>query len=221
MIRQGDYLARLAHRYSFNAQEVWDLPENEPLRERRASPDILYPGDILHIPVVVAKPSNVQAGSQQQYVANVPNIVVTLELHEDNQPLPHEPCEVAGLPGENPDELPQYVTDARGTLELSIPVTVAELEVYVPAQHTVYRVRVGGMDPIDEVMGVVKRLRNIGYLDDDDEDIYEPGDLPRSSDDWNALLEDAVAAFQRAHGLEPSGVVDDPFRKRLVREHGC
>ncbi|MCA9625274.1 MAG: hypothetical protein KC731_39900, partial [Myxococcales bacterium] len=50
MIRQGDFVARLAQRFGFDADEVWNDESNRELREQRESPNVLAPGDVLHIP---------------------------------------------------------------------------------------------------------------------------------------------------------------------------
>ena len=67
VIRQGDYVAKLAHRHGFDAAEVWQLPKNETLRRKRGSPDILYPGDILYIPERDQPGQSVRAGGEQRY----------------------------------------------------------------------------------------------------------------------------------------------------------
>src|SRR5208337_3002899 len=50
VVRQGDYLAQIAFRRGFVADRVWSAPENATLREARKDPNILAPGDILHVP---------------------------------------------------------------------------------------------------------------------------------------------------------------------------
>ena len=50
VIRQGDYLAKLAHRFGFDAGTVWGDPRNSELRSLRGDPNVLHPGDVLWIP---------------------------------------------------------------------------------------------------------------------------------------------------------------------------
>jgi hypothetical protein len=50
IIRQGDFLARLAHRHGFDAESVWNHPSNAALVKLRPDPDQLCPGDELSIP---------------------------------------------------------------------------------------------------------------------------------------------------------------------------
>lgn len=51
VVRQGDYLLKLAQRYGFDAEEVWSHPRNEDLRKLRKDHHILAPGDIVYLPV--------------------------------------------------------------------------------------------------------------------------------------------------------------------------
>ncbi len=44
VVRQGDYLVKLAFVHGFDAEEVWNDPKNEEIRGRRADHNILAPG---------------------------------------------------------------------------------------------------------------------------------------------------------------------------------
>ena len=66
----------------------------------------------------------------------------------------------------------------------------------------------GAMDPIDEPAGVRKRLINLGYL-------CQP-EGPEDSEDLQA----AVRKFQQQVGLDASGRIDDPTRKKIKDLHG-
>ena len=50
VIKQGDYLTRIAHRLGFVANEVWNDPKNAELKALRSDPDTLKSGDIVFVP---------------------------------------------------------------------------------------------------------------------------------------------------------------------------
>lgn len=52
--KYGDYLVGIADRHGTTWQEIWNHPLNAEHRQKRVSPDILYPGDVLHVPAVVS-----------------------------------------------------------------------------------------------------------------------------------------------------------------------
>ena len=49
-VKAGDWLAKIAEEHGSTVSEIWNHPDNAELRAKRGSPDVLYPGDIVHIP---------------------------------------------------------------------------------------------------------------------------------------------------------------------------
>jgi len=66
----------------------------------------------------------------------------------------------------------------------------------------------GGMDPVEEVTGVRKRLVNLGY--------FCSADGPEDGAD----LRSALSCFQRDNEIEPTGDLDDSTRDKLRELHG-
>ncbi|MEM1034567.1 MAG: LysM domain-containing protein, partial [Myxococcota bacterium] len=50
VVRAGDWLAKIAEEHDSTVSAIWNHMANAPLRSQRGSPDVLYPGDVLHIP---------------------------------------------------------------------------------------------------------------------------------------------------------------------------
>jgi hypothetical protein len=99
-------------------------------------------------------------------------------------------------------------TDENGGLDVNVPVHVREIDVTFPTSGAVYPMSIGEMDPVDESSGVRKRLQNLGYY------LFSPGD------DVDAADARAILAFQRAHGLPPTGAMDDATKATLAKDHG-
>ena len=220
VVRQGDYLAKLAYTHGFDVMDVWQHVKNEQLRTLRADPNILYPGDILYIPTQRTSPNAVAKQASQTYVAAVPTVRVSVELVEDERVLANERCEVSGLPGTAADNPMHCTTDGEGLLSLDVPVTAREVEVYVPAQHTTYQLMVGDMDPENEASGLAKRLRNLDYLEDDLHVIEDEPPPSHPEVHFAEALEEAVAAFRQQHGHTANSAIDDAVRDTIVKEHG-
>jgi hypothetical protein len=207
IVRQGDYLAKLAFVHGFDADEVWNDPKNDELKQLRPNPNILAPGDILYIPEKKEEERPIEKGTENTYTATVPKVEVVLVFLDGEQPLANEPCEVRGL-GEPASGDPSS-TDDDGKLTLSVPVTIREVSVYFAQKNVNYNVRVGDMDPVSEPSGLCKRLTNLGFL---------PRHLPESAN-MNELLEYALLSFQKKKGLSPSGQVDAQTCEALIQEH--
>ena len=90
-------------------------------------------------------------------------------------------------------------------------------EVVFDEGGAVFPVRVGEMDPVDELSGMLKRLRSLGYA-------YVP---PRHElDAWQRADLDTIRHhellnYQQQRGLEPNGTLDDATRQALVADYGC
>src|SRR5690242_16003658 len=97
VIRQGDYLSKLAFTRGFSAPEIWNHPRNADLRKRRGDMDILYPGDILFLPESPPKPFGVSRGNGNDYAASVPTVDVHVILKDAHGPIANESFVVDGF----------------------------------------------------------------------------------------------------------------------------
>jgi hypothetical protein len=210
IVRQGDYLARLAHIHGFDAGEVWNHEQNAALRELGRTPDVLAPGDVLYLPVKPKEGLAFSANTSNRYQAEVPKVKVSLIFKDDDRVLSDEPYEVHGLGSEGSSgQADERKTDADGRVNLELPVTAREVTVVFPRQNVAYEVRVGDMDPEAELSGIKKRLENLGFL------VHE---REGASDD--EYLRGAVASFQKKSGLPATGTLDDATKKALKDAHG-
>lgn len=211
IVRQGDYLAKLAFIHGFDADEVWSHPKNAELAKLRADPNILAPGDILHIPVKKKEGLSIRKGATNRYVAKAPKVRVCIAFKTaDEQPLANEPYEIEGLGGTELESKVKGTTDENGNLQIDAPVHVRELSAYFPRLHRMFQIRVGDMDPIAEATGIRKRLRHLGIGDER---------LVKNLED-PMVLSDAVASFQEAQGMSPTGELDADTRDALLKAHG-
>ena len=56
VVKAGDWLAKIAEEHGSTVSVIWNHPGNGAHRAKRGSPDVLYPGDVLVIPVAEAPP---------------------------------------------------------------------------------------------------------------------------------------------------------------------
>lgn len=207
VVRRGDYLAKLAFVHGFDADKVWNDGKNAELKKKRTSPNILHPGDLVHFPRAKRAGMKLRKGTSNGYVANLPKTTVRIRFGNKQGPYKNEAFRVEGL------GLPQEgTTDGDGMLTLQVPVHVREVQVFFPKRNVVFPVRVGDMDPVDELTGARKRLEQLGYR-------------TRSSEDLSASHAErrdrrAIKAFQRAQGIKATGIMDDATTEALVRAHG-
>jgi hypothetical protein len=207
VVRQGDYLAKLAFHMGFDASAVWNDRANRELRERRSNPDMLHPGDILSIPEPPA-PTHIRIspGAHVAARAIVPTTEVKLVVHDDQgRALANAAFHVTGAGAEIAG-----TSDGSGTVSFEVPIHVSEVRVVVDGLEGGLRVLIGHMDPLEEASGVRKRLQHLNYLGGDivDEEVMVHH------------LRSAIGMFQHDHGLAITGEVDDATRAALLDRHG-
>ena len=127
VVRQGDYLAKLAFIHGFDAEEVWNDAKNDEIRGRRVDHNILAPGDIVYFPVKAKEGLPLVKGTANKYKAKVPRALVRISFRASSSQLANARYVIEG--NATPTE---GLTTAEGLLELSAPVHVREVRVTFP-----------------------------------------------------------------------------------------
>jgi len=201
-VRAGDCIASIAFKYGFFPDTLWDLPENASLKEKRKDPHVLQPGDVVHVP---EPRSNWLEGSTEKRHTfrrkGVPH-VLKVQIMSVTGPVADMPywIVVDGQAGDGK-------TDPDGWLRHPIPPNARIARVGME-NGLEYQLDLGRLDPVDEVIGVQQRLKNLGFYD---------GRMD------GALGPETVAAlrrFQGSHDLEPTGEADDGTTQQLVDLNG-
>jgi hypothetical protein len=209
VIKQGDYLTKLAHLLGFDAQTVWNDGKNAELKAARSDPSMLQAGDVLFVPDEPKKKLPLKPEEENKYVARVPKVKVSVVVADDDEPVADEPYVIEGLGDEE-----EYTTDGQGTVSFEAPVHVREVTVRFKNRELAFRVGVGELDPIDTDSGVRMRLTQLGFY----------GAVTAGADAYversDAQLAAAIAAFQGAKGLPVNGEMDDATREALREAHG-
>jgi hypothetical protein len=212
VIKQGDYLKKLAFRMGFDADEVWNDPKNSELKEKRKDGDILAPGDILYVPEKPGKKLSFKKGADNAYKAKLPKLSVKVALAgPDGAPLKDEPYVIAGLG----DEDVAGSTDGEGNVIFEAAVSVRAVKLTLTKRKQTFQVLVGDLDPVDEPSGARMRLSHLGLYGGS----YADGPEPYASRD-EAQLAAAITAFQKKQGLPATGKLDDATKAALVAAHG-
>jgi hypothetical protein len=206
VIRDGDYLSRLAFRLGFDADAVWNHPKNDEIRGLRA-PDVLCTGDILYVPRKVPKGMPLRRGTTNRYEAKVPSTTFEMNFDRDDQPLAnaHYTYTIEGVEADG-------TTDGEGKVSFEVPITCGEVVIAFPDVGLTTTIRVGHLDPVDEPSGARQRLKAMGYLKG-----RPTGD--ETLDDQ--ALADAIREFQADNGLEVTGVLDEATKAKLREAHGA
>lgn len=202
VVRQGDYLTKLAARFGFVAKEVWDDPKNARIKELRKDGEVLYPGDLLYLPVRKKTSMPFKAGETNTYVAVVPKAKVVMRYFDEEGPWANESFVVEDM---NPPMT--GTTDGQGNLTISVPVTMQSVTLYFEKHNYRDVLLIGHLDPIEETSGLRQRLSALGFYRGD---FLDPNEGPTTA---------AICQFQEKHGLSVTGKADQETLSAIAKAY--
>lgn len=211
VVKQGECLYRIAKHYGFaDWRTIYDHADNEAFRSKRPNPNVIYPGDELAIPDKDTKQLVLPTTTKHKLRVKRPRVMLRIKLEDElGQPLAGKQFELVFG-----QDLHEGSTDGDGVLEVKVRTSdeLGELTVWGSgdrqAERWSWQLRVGHLDPVEELVGVRERLNNLGFY------CTPTGQEPDDT------LRFAVRGFQRQVGLEVTGEVDDATRGKLVQLHG-
>ena len=202
-VRNGECINSIADAHGFFPDDLWGAPENADLRDQRKNPNSLAPGDVIVIPDKTLKSYQVQTDKVHQFkVTGVP-AKLGVQVLDDDEPVRHAPYVLTVDRSRH-----EGTTDGDGMVEAWIPPAArrATLEVEVDeGDIREYELELGALAPIETIVGVQQRLRNLGY---------ECGETGRLDD----AMREALEAFQADAELEVNGELDDT-RAAIEKKH--
>lgn len=204
-VLQGEWLAQIARKYGFSdAGTLHDHPSNAEFRRKRPNGAILKPGDRIFIPEKQQKEVQVPTGKRSTFRLMLPKTKLRIVLHDDaGEPIKNEPYKL-----NLGDDSYTGTSGGDGLIEIRIPVKETG-EGALEVAGRMIPIRLGHLNPLDEVSGVQARLHNLGY------------DCGPINDEVSSHLSEALRVFQKTHGLEETGQIDETTRTTLKEVYGC
>ena len=210
-VAQGDHLSGIAHHFGFTDYlSIWNHPNNSGLKSQRQNPNVLLPGDILFVPDRETKVVPRAVDQRHKFVKKTLPLKLRLVLEDQfEKPIANAQCQLV-LDG----EIHQVTSDGEGKIEqdLSPDAHNASLQIMdpqTPFQGTVLAIKIGELDPADELSGQLVRLNNLGYF----------AGTPGVKDD--SAFESAVEEFQCDNSLTVDGICGPATQAKLKQVHGC
>lgn len=214
-VRQGECFTVIAKHYGFlDYRTIYDHPQNQPLKNKRPNPHVLYPGDQVYIPDKKPKVENRATGQVHRFKIAKPRAELKIVIKDaDGKPVPDTPYKlmVEGL-------LLEGTTNEEGLLAQEIPIGAQTGTLELPERNRRWDVRIGHLDPVQDedtgapiVSGAQARLNNLGYFCGKVDGIEGPKTTA------------AVKRFQTEvlGRQDPDGQLDKDTRDALRREHCC
>jgi N-acetylmuramoyl-L-alanine amidase len=212
VVKQGECLSRIASQYGFaDYKAIYNHPDNADLKQKRPNPNVLRPGDVVHVPDLEKKKVDASTGQSYKFRVNLPKKALRLVLLDaSGKPVKGEDYRLEA----GPDVLTGQ-TDGDGKIEVKVAATAGGGRLTIAGRILV--LNFGDLNPVDrqtddpddeDWSGVQARLKNLGY------------DVGPTDGDWGARTRAALALFQHDHDLEIDGKPSDATLKKLEEAHG-
>ncbi len=210
-VQQGEHITRIAKKYGFrNHITIWNHSNNAELKKKRQNPNVLFPGDRLYIPDKEAKREARPTGYKHRFQLTGPPLTLRLVVEDlYRRPLANANCE---LRVEN--KVYKLLSDEKGRVEQQVPFDAEKAELLIkdvetPLKEKKLQIKIGHLDPVEEVSGQIARLNNLGYFAGPIEPINK------------RMFRSAVEEFQCDHSLTVDGVCGPVTQAKLKKVHGC
>ncbi len=204
LVKAGDCISSIAMNAGHFWKILWDDPANAELRRVRGNPNVLRPGDRVHIRPLEMKQESGATGQRHRFRRKGEPSLVRIVLYAGSEPRANQDyiLEIDG-------KLTTGTTGSNGELEIWIPGNAKRGKLIIGPDQEEFPLELGTIDPIDTVTGIQGRLNNLGF----DAGIVD-GKL-------NSQTQAALRNFQKKYGLPESGEPDKQTRSKLLEVHGC
>lgn len=189
IVQAGDSIPSIAKDNGFFWQTVWNHPQNADLKASRKNPNQLVRGDEVFVPDLTTKGVERSTESKHRFVRK-------------GDPRANEEY-VLELDG----KLTKGKTDGEGKLEEVIPPNARGGKLLLRGGKEVIPIKLGHLDPVEELTGVQQRLNNLGISCGPEDG--QPGDR----------LTQALKKFQAKYKLQVTGEPDAATRAKLKDLH--
>jgi len=209
IVKQGEYLSRISKQYGFaDWKTIWDDAQNADLKKKRQNPNVLYPGDKLFIPEKEEKKEPGATEQRHRFRFTGKPLILRLRVRDfGHEPLANTKCTLY-IEGEGKE----LTTDNQGMIKLPIAANAENgflifQDPLVPFPLNI-PIKIGHLDPIEEITGQKARLNNLGYdaksLDGKDEEKFTI----------------AVQEFQCDYNLKVDGICGPATQAKSKEVHG-
>jgi len=200
VVMEGDCISSIAKQFGFLWKTIWDA--NPELKELRKSPNVLYAGDVVIIPAKGDKFYDRPTDNTHKFVLKGIPAKLRLIVERHNVPLANRKY-ILNIDGKDF----KGQTDGTGLLEVSISPSAQSGYLQMPDDQFACDLRLGDLDPVDQITGVQQRLQNLGFL------------TSEASGEMDEETQTAVMYFQSSVNLPPTGELDDDTNTQLFQMH--
>ena len=223
---QGEHISHIARRYGFTSfKPIWHAAENAALREKRKTPDVLFPGDQVFIPERAIREEPRPTDQRHRFVKQGETLMlrVVLKGFRDEPLKRHEGTLRVESDGKNFNSKEDGLLEREiaPTAEHGLILDTGEAGALADAdEQRELQLKIGHLDPVDELSGQMARLNNLGYGAGP---VPTRALSPKEEADIRTSMtfRSAVEEFQCDAGLLVDGKCGKQTQAKLLAVHGC
>jgi len=201
-VGDGDSIPSIAHAVGHFWETLWNHPENAELKGKRKNPNILAPGDEVFTPPLRLKDFSCATDARHSFVRKGVPLKLKMQLFLLGEPRRNEPYTLI-----LDDKIIRGTTDGDGNLEHFVKPDSKGGVIKLNGGKEEYPVRVGYLNPVDNISGIKQRLNNLGFY------------CGNESEDEDEQFSQALVQFQGENGLKQTGELDDATRGKIESLH--
>lgn len=157
-VGMGETTSSLAKKKGFFWRTIWEHPENAGLRAKRKDPNVLFETDDIFIPDRVTKTVSKGTEAEHTFKRKGEPTKLKMQLLKFGKPRANEDY-VLDIDGKQING----TTDGDGKLEHFMPGDAKNGKLIFKGGREVHHLKLGNLDPLDQISGVQQRLNNLGY----------------------------------------------------------
>jgi Putative peptidoglycan binding domain len=205
VVKQGECISSIAENAGHCWETLWDDPANAELRQARRDPNVLLPGDRVHVPPLREKWEPRPTEMRHRFRRRGWPEIFRVRVLRDDEPRGNQPYRLTVDGRETTG-----TTDANGNVAAPIAPDARRAVLLVGTEPDVdrYEFTLGAIDPIEALSGVQGRLKNLGF------------DCGPIDGVWGPRSEAALRQYQMKRGLETTGQPDAATRQKLKEDYG-
>ena len=160
VVKEGDCISSIAVNKGHFWETIWNDGGNAELKEERKDPNVLLPGDLVAVPEKEKKQEPGASEQRHRFCRKGEPTELYLRVLEDGKPRGNQPY-IITVEGEEHSGS----TDPEGMLHVPIHgrAKTAHLCVGEQPNQVEYNIKLGNLNPIEDVSGVQARLHNMGF----------------------------------------------------------
>lgn len=205
VVEQGECVESIAADNGLFWETIWNDGKNAKVKEARKEPNMILPGDKLHVREIEVKKETGETDKRHTFKRKGVPSALHMQFLESGQPRKNLKYRLT-----LGDREFKGSTDDKGRISHPVPPATPDGMLYLGDDESEkFELVLRALDPIDTPTGIQQRLHNLNY---------NPGKIdgiigPRTRA--------AVRLFQEHHDLDPDGIAGPKTQAKLKEMYGA